>query len=168
MRVREIDREKLALFSPDGLKYTFKVMPFGPTNAPSFYSEIMNSIKDEWYSLFLTRMQELLHIAGEDITVITTMEVHIGGENLVTRTCIIIGNILLWCGNISALFVYFECICRVFTQYQVIFRFDKCDFLKPRIEYVGHDIINDGNCPASSKFDLIYYWKLPKWGKSLF
>ena len=36
--IRKIDREKLAFFSPDRLKYTFKVMTFGPTNAPAFFS----------------------------------------------------------------------------------------------------------------------------------
>ena len=36
--VRKIDREKLVSFSPDGWKYTFKVIPFGPTNAPVFIS----------------------------------------------------------------------------------------------------------------------------------
>ena len=47
VRVRRIDREKLAFFSPCGLKFTFKVMPFGPTNAPAFYSAMMKSMKDE-------------------------------------------------------------------------------------------------------------------------
>ena len=31
--VRQVDREKLAFFSPDDQKYCFKVMPFGPVNA---------------------------------------------------------------------------------------------------------------------------------------
>ena len=47
VNVRLIDREKLAFFSPDGWKYTFKVMPFGPTNAPAFYSAMMRSFKEE-------------------------------------------------------------------------------------------------------------------------
>ncbi|MGH7974284.1 MAG: reverse transcriptase family protein, partial [bacterium] len=32
IRVRECDQEKLAFFGPDGKKYTFVVMPFGPMN----------------------------------------------------------------------------------------------------------------------------------------
>ena len=48
------------------------------------------------------------------------------------------------------------------------FRLEKCDFLKPRVEYVGHDVTNDGNCPASSKFNMIDDWQLPEQGESLF
>jgi hypothetical protein len=36
IRVRLADREKLAFFAPDGKKYTFKVMPFGPTDEWAF------------------------------------------------------------------------------------------------------------------------------------
>ena len=43
--VRKIDREKLVSFSPDGWKYTFKVIPFGPINAPVFYFAMMKNMK---------------------------------------------------------------------------------------------------------------------------
>ena len=46
--VRKMDREKLAFFSPDGWKYTFKVIPFGLINAPVFYSAMMKNMKNEW------------------------------------------------------------------------------------------------------------------------
>ena len=53
---KRIDREKLAFFSRHGWKYTFKVIPCGPTNTPAFYSAMMKSMKDEWDSLFNARM----------------------------------------------------------------------------------------------------------------
>lgn len=34
--VRKCDQQKLAFFAPDNKKYTFSVMPFGPTNTPNF------------------------------------------------------------------------------------------------------------------------------------
>jgi hypothetical protein len=34
--VRECGQDKLAFFSPDKEKWTWKVMPFGPHNAPGF------------------------------------------------------------------------------------------------------------------------------------
>ena len=43
VHIRRIEREKLAFFSPDGSKYPCTVMPFGPTNAPAFYSAMMKS-----------------------------------------------------------------------------------------------------------------------------
>ena len=47
VQVRKKDREKLAFFSPDNLKYCFNVMPFGPTNAPAFYTAMMKNFKTE-------------------------------------------------------------------------------------------------------------------------
>ena len=41
--VRYEDQEKLAFFAPDDNKYCFTVMPFGPTNAPTFYNKIFRS-----------------------------------------------------------------------------------------------------------------------------
>jgi len=49
----------------------------------------------------------------------------------------------------------------------VSLKLGKCDFLKSRFEYVGHDITADGNCPASSKFDLVNDWNLPSNGQGL-
>ena len=50
--VKHGDREKLAFFGPDSLKYTFKVLPFGPTNTPSFYTAMIRQFQDEWTLLF--------------------------------------------------------------------------------------------------------------------
>ena len=64
--------------------------------------------------------------------------------------------------------MYLEFIYVVFRKYRVSFRYDKCDFLKPRVEYVGPDDTNDGNCPTSSKFSMINDWKISERGESLF
>ena len=53
-------------------------------------------------------------------------------------------------------------------KYQVSVRLDKFYFVKPQVEYVGHDVTNDGNCPASSKFGIISDWEIPERGESLF
>ena len=55
----------------------------------------------------------------------------------------------------------------MFIKYQVSLKLGKCDFLKERFEYVGHDITADGNCPAESKFDLVRDWTLPSTGQGL-
>ena len=44
--VRHVDIEKLAFFAPDNHKYAFLVIPFGTTNAPSFYSDMVKNFKD--------------------------------------------------------------------------------------------------------------------------
>ena len=160
--VRKKDREKLAFFSLDGRKYTFKVIPFGSTNAPAFYSAMMKNMKDEWDGLFIKRLRELSSIGGEIVFISATMEIYFGNETIFSGTKIIFDDILLRSSNIYALFVYLECIYTVFRKYRVSFRLDKCDFLKPRVEYVGHDVTNDGNCPTSSKFSMINDWKIPE------
>ena len=38
-------------------KLCFKVMPFGPVNAPGFYSCMMGDFKKEWDSLFLSSVR---------------------------------------------------------------------------------------------------------------
>ena len=100
-------------------------------------------------------MRELTETRGESIVVTSTMEIYISGSKIISGTRIIINDILSWSSNMKALFVYLECIYKVFRKYRVSFRLDKCDLLKPRVEYVGHDVINVGDCPVSSKFNTI-------------
>jgi hypothetical protein len=45
--VRAIDRPKLAFFAPDGKKYTFGVLPFGPRNGPAYYTAMMTFLQGE-------------------------------------------------------------------------------------------------------------------------
>jgi hypothetical protein len=79
----------------------------------------------------------------------------------------IINDILLWSTSLDTLQAYFECVCSVFMEkYRVTSQLKKCEFLTNRIEYVGHDITPNGNCPARSKFDLITDWPLPTTSQS--
>ena len=50
IRVRKCDQEKLTLFTPDGKKKTYTVMPFGPKNAPVFYTAMIQILRDDWIS----------------------------------------------------------------------------------------------------------------------
>jgi len=144
--VRYSDQEKLAFFAPDDEKWCFGVMPFGPRNAPAFYTCMMRIFKTEWQVLYRSRYPN--------------DTAHLGSR-------IIIDDILLWATMLAALLRLFECVCDVFMKYRVTFQLKKCEFLTNRIEYVGHDITPDGNCPAESKFDLITDWPLPATGVSL-
>ena len=81
---------------------------------------------------------------------------------------VIINDILLFSSDIPTLLKYLDCVCQVFIKYQVLLKLPKCNFLKERFEYIGHDIlIADGNCPASSKFNLVADWALPMNGQGL-
>jgi hypothetical protein len=107
---------------------------------------MMSIFQDEWNALYLDRYPDDPFHKGSRI---------------------IIEDILLWSTRISALLNCFCCVRNVFLKYRVTFQLKKCEFLSKRVGYVGHDITPDGNCPASSKFELITDWPLPATGTSL-
>jgi len=109
----------------------------------------------------------MLTIGGELIRISDTDEITIGDTLLYRGIRVIIDDILLWASNLQIVLLYFECICEVFQKYRVSFRLDKCDFLKDRVEYVGHDLTPTGNCPAKSKFNMIDNWTPPTNGQAL-
>ena len=166
VKVKENDQDKLAFFAPDNQKYTFTVMPFGPCNAPSFYTCMMLNFKTEWDTLFLLRVASLKLVDNVNVRVDGNL-IFLGDDRIYYGSRTIIDDILLWCSNINLVITYFRCVCEVFQKYRVSFKLKKCDFLQERTEYVGYDILSAGNCPASSKFDMITDWKLPIDGPSL-
>jgi hypothetical protein len=64
IRVALCDQEKLAFFAPDGYKYCFTVMPFGPRNCPAVYTAISRIMQDEWDALFRARIKVKLTRSG--------------------------------------------------------------------------------------------------------
>ena len=167
VKVKEGDKDKLAFFAPNGKKYTYKVMPFGPMNAPAFYTFMMQKFREEWDELFYTTLHDMTTIEGKIVTVTATNEVRLDGLLTQTGSKGIIDDILIWSTHQELVLTYFECVCKIFQKYRVSFRLDKCEFLKDRVEYVGHDLTPAGNCPAMSKFDMINDWNLPETGQSL-
>ena len=166
--VRKVDQEKLAFFAPNHKKYTWNVMPFGPTNAPAYYTAMMNVFQTEWNILFLETVRRMDAIDGRPVTVTEDGSVFISKKRISTGSKVIIDDILAWSNDLGVILIYLECICRVFQKYRVSFRLDKCEFLKDRVEYVGHDLTPTGNCPAASKFkNMITDWSLPETGQSL-
>ena len=165
--VKKEDRTKLAFFAPNHRKYTFKVMPFGPTNAPAFYTCMMQDFAREWDSLFYHTLRNQDKLNHNTIKVSVTNDVLIEDNLEHTGSKSIIDDILIWSTHIDTALVYLECVCKLFLKYRVSFRLDKCEFLKNRVEYVGHDLTPIGNCPAASKFDMIQNWPLPTTSQAL-
>ena len=88
--------------------------------------------------------------------------------NLVSGSRTIIDEIILFCGNLDAILIELECVCKYFLKYRFSFRLDRCDFLETRVKYVCHEIIKAVNFPALLKFDPINNCILPFTGQSLF
>ena len=168
--VRAMDRGSLVFFVPDDKKYCFKGMPFGPVNAQAFYSCIMGNLKKEWDGLFVGRLREYATsgklLEGQKVT-LQQDDIYLGDNKLYSGTTSIIDNILIWSSTIATVLLYFEYVCLVFQKYRVSFRQNKCHYLMDRVEYVGHDLLAYGNCPAQSKFDIIKDWEIPTTGLSL-
>ena len=67
LRVRECDQEKLDFFTPEGGKKCFVVMPFGPKNAPAFYTAMTKILYNEWVILFHSTKDYI----SSDISILT-------------------------------------------------------------------------------------------------
>ena len=148
VKVKNGDKDKLAFFAPNGKKYTYRVMPFGPMNAPAFYTFMMQQFREEWDDLFYDVIQGMKAINGRTIAISVTKEVRLDGQITQTGSKGIIDDILIWSTDPTLVLTYFECVCKIFQKYRVSFRLDKCQFLNERVEYVGHDLTPAGNCPA--------------------
>ena len=111
--VKPTDREKLAFFAPNGVKYTFKVLPFGPTNAPTFYTCMTHELQKDWDLLFHNIMQ---HMSTNDpsINIISNTNIFINKKRLIIGSKVIIDDILSYSNNTKYLLLYIDCICKVF------------------------------------------------------
>ena len=133
------------IFGPDRKKYSFKVMPTGPRNAPPVYTAMMHQFKAKWESLFNFRF-----------------------PHAKPRGChVIVNNILQWSSNTQEMLGYLECVLSTCPEYRLSLNLSKCDFLKDHVEYVGHNLTPSGNSSAESKYSLINDWPIPTMVKSL-
>ena len=105
IRVRKCDQEKLAFFTPSGEKKTYKVLPFGPTNASSFYTTMIQYLRKEWLLLYADT-KHLTHLDSVPVTIICNDK-------------IIINDILLYSNNVNTLIHFFSCVAQVFTKYHL-------------------------------------------------
>ena len=222
--VRKIDRDKLAFFRPDNFKSTYNVMPFGPVNAPTFYTMVTRVIQDEATQLFRLLCNEqhvdlkstiskqppflmsvlprtddykksctemvlpslvidpvytlptsqsplfssdinVVPVQGGNVTVRQKMrnsnEVHITGSS------VIIDDLLLRSTSVPLCLLLLECYFRIYFKYCTTLQLPKCEFFQSRFEFVGHDILSNGNTTAQSKYSTINDWPLPQTGDSL-
>ena len=118
-------------------------MPFDPKNAPVFYTTMIQYLRKEWLLLFA----DTKHVISCDNV----------SNTLICNDKIIIDDGLLYSNHVPSLLHYFSCVIQLFTKYRLSFKLTKCDFFKPRVEFVGHDLTTYGNYPIESKFDLIQH-----------
>ena len=142
------------------------MIPFGPTNAPAFYTSMMKDFKGEWDTVFILTISKMEGHKSFPIILTADYNIMICGRKLILGSKTSINNILLWCDVQECSIISFEYVCKVFQKYRVSFRLDKCEFLKSRVECVVHDILRKYSSPAQSQCNLIRDWKLPTTGQS--
>jgi hypothetical protein len=122
-------QEKLAFQGPDTIKWTYTVMPFGPTNGPATFANIIYDVDSQW--------KLLARNSGIDI-------------NEDTNTRIIIGNIVSHGKDLSTSLLYMECQLKVCMAYRLSLSLKKSYIFPKQFEFVGNDVCPEGNWPAQS------------------
>jgi hypothetical protein len=124
--VERRSRPKLAFFGPDE-KLRWTKMPMGALNAAPVFAAMMKVFQLEW--------QHKADLAGLKET---------GSE-------VIIDDVILYATEVHTLLQYFRIVLGVLQHYRATVKLKKCHFLGKRQEFVGVDILDDGNSPAQSK-----------------
>ncbi len=134
-------QEKLAFQGVDAIKWTYIVMPFGPTNWPATFVNFIYNINSVWKKLAMLR--------GVPV-----------GDN--TNTQIIINNIVSWSSDKDCALKYIRCQLKVCQAYRLSLNLGKSHFFPRRFEFVGINVCVDGNRPAKSKHGLLETWPAPE------
>ena len=122
-------QELLALITPQGKVFKWKVMPFGVANAPALFRDLMNKI----LSILRRRpkVQELISRGAQ-------MEAHIDDVCLGTDTKD---------GHLILLGEFFAVCQKNHTQLKL----EKCEFMQGTMQYLGFDVSYGWWTPAASK-----------------
>ena len=118
-------QELLALITPQGRVFKWKVMPFGVANAPALFQELMNKI----LSILRRRpkVQELISRGAG-------LEAHIDDTNTQEDHLILLGE--------------FFAVCQ---ENHTRLKLEKCEFMQETMQYLGFDIGYWWGTPAASK-----------------
>jgi hypothetical protein len=133
--------EKLAFQGVDAIKWTYTVMPFGPTNGPATFVNFIYDIK--------SIQKELAKSVG----------VPVGNT---TNTRIIINDIVSWSSTKDFALAYIQCQLKVCQAYRLSLNLRKSHFFPKRFKFVGIDVCTNGNRTAKLKHGLLKTWPAPK------
>ena len=169
IKMQDSSKEKTAFFVPEGKKH-FTVMPMGILNAHAFFVCVTIQFKKEWHKLYKNNpkeaLQSLVKIIRRHKEAITEVlgEQAIGGIEAKVATAlretdpnaaVIVDDIMLYDTNIVSLIAYFISTLEILKRYRVTVNLRKTRFLPARAEFVGRDLLPNGNSPAQSKYGTI-------------
>jgi hypothetical protein len=141
IRMEPSSSKKTAFAGPYGRKYRYKVMPFGLVNAPTIFVTMIYDLKNDWD-------EELLDV----------FKIQVDEDN--NSTIIIDDNFTYSIDHETAL-AQLESILIVSRRHNLSWKLKKCSFFPIKVEFVGHDLTQEGNMPAASKDALLNHWTRP-------
>ncbi len=134
-------QEKLAFQGVDAIKWTYTVMPFGPTNWPAMFINFIHDIDSVW--------KELTQERGVPMDNNTNMK-------------IIVDDIISWAKVLNFALIYMECQLKICQAYRLSLNLRKSHIFLSHFEFVGINVCADGNRPAQPKHTLLKTWPAPE------
>jgi hypothetical protein len=135
-------QEKLAFQGTNTIKWTYMVMPFGPTNGLATFVQMILNLDSTW--------KDLAKSLGIDV-------------NNNTNTNVIVDDIFNWASSFNTALQYMECQLRICKAYHLTLSLKKSHFFLKRFEFVGINVSPNGNCLAMSKHQLWEHWPKPEY-----
>jgi hypothetical protein len=112
-------------------------MPFGPTNGPATFINMIYDVDSQWKALA------------------TSVGITVGDA---TDTRIIVDDIVSHGPTIDISLLCMECQLRTCRSYRLSLSLKKSFIFPLRFEFVGNDVSPDGNRPAQMKHQLLELW----------
>jgi hypothetical protein len=128
LAVEKSSQEKVAFQGVGAIKWTYTVMPFGPTNGPATFINFIHDINSVWKD----------DAKKEDITISNN-----------TNTKIIVDDIVSWAKNLRHALRYMRCQLKVCQAYNLLLNLRKSFFFAKQFKFVGMDVCDDGNYPGA-------------------
>ncbi len=141
LAITPTSQEKLAFQGVNAIKWTYMVMPFGPTNGPATFINFIHDIDSVWKELTQERGVPM----DDD-----------------TNTKIIVDDIVSWAKVLNFALIYMECQLKICQAYWLSLNLCKSHIFPSHFEFVGINVCADGNRPAQSKHTLLKTWPAPE------
>jgi hypothetical protein len=157
--MRESARAKTAFYTPRGKKQ-FRSMPMGAKNAHPAFVAMVTNFEDTWDKLYCDRDENLYMVDNWKKQHDNKIQHTHTSKPRYTHTsrpglAVIVDDIILFAKTAAIHLSYFKCVIEVLKHYRVTLKLRKTRFFPKRAEFVGFDIMKEGNTPAESKYDAI-------------
>lgn len=171
MVLHEASKAKTAFFVPGGKKRWTR-MPMGALNSHSTFCAMMEKLKTKWEALYKQEAATLPQQKQEgespnpskkpkttpDINWETKLA-HLPpapdkkDENTGSKT--IVDDVMLYSNSLRCVIEYFIAVLTVLREHRATINLKKCRFCPEVAEFVGVDVLAEGNAPSKSKFAAV-------------